>query len=140
MKSVITFFVSSLFFIFSCQKLPPEADFIEKNKITGTVYVDKKLDGRCGEYLFLIVRKIDSTQPIAVKRVKNSSYPYKFTISPSDVMIESNFKLFDGELFLYGRTSKSANPFSEGGYCESDVKVVKSGSNGVDIVLNSYKE
>lgn len=130
--------------IFSCQKLPPEASFIEQNKVYGVVTIDDKLKDKCEGYLFLVARKVDSPQPLAVKRVKNPDYPYEFVLSPADVMIESSFQLFQGELLLYVKTSKSGNPFEESGYCESDTVVVVTGktseSNRVKLVINSYKE
>lgn len=135
-------FVFSL--AFSCQKLPPEADFIEQNKVYGLVIVDDKLKGKCDGYLFVVVRKVDSPQPLAVKRVKNPDYPYKFVLSPADVMVESSFQLFEGELLLYVKTSKSGNPFEESGYCESDIVPVLTGKTSPDrrikILINSYKE
>lgn len=128
----------------SCQKLPPEAGFIEQNKVYGVVDVDDKLKGKCDGYLFVVVRKVDSPQPLAVKRVKNPDYPYEFVMSPADVMIESSFQLFQGELLVYVKTSKSGNPFEESGYCESDVVPVVTGrtsqNNRLKITINSYRE
>lgn len=133
-------FVAFFLTVVSCQKLPPEAKFIENNKISGVVKLDSKLQGKCDGFLFIVIRSVESTQPLAVKRIKNPSYPYSFNLSPADVMIESNLTLFKGDLIIYARTSKSGNPFEESEYCESEVKIVKSGSSNIEIVLNSYKE
>ncbi|MEZ0323027.1 MAG: hypothetical protein ABWJ98_01780 [Hydrogenothermaceae bacterium] len=132
--------VGFLILLSSCQKLPPEAEFIDQNKITGVITVDAKIKDKCSGFLFIIVRNMESPQPLAVKRIKSPDYPYKFTISPADVIMEENFKTFQGNLLIYAKTSKSGNPFDEGGYCESEVQAVKSGSRNIKIVLNSYKE
>lgn len=124
----------------SCQKLPEEAAFIDKNKVSGVIGIDPNLKGKCDGYLFIVARKADSPQPLAVKRIKSPEYPYKFVLSPADVMIEPNYKLFDGEILIYAKTSKTGNPFEEGGYCETDIKPVKTGSSDVSLILNSYKE
>ncbi|MCX7759714.1 MAG: hypothetical protein N2Z81_00850 [Hydrogenothermaceae bacterium] len=140
LKGFFIVIVSFLILLSSCQKLPPEAQFIEQNKITGVIAVDSKIKDKCSGFLFIIVRNIESPQPLAVKRIKNPDYPYEFTISPADVIIEDNLKLFQGDLLMYARTSKSGNPFEEGGYCESEVKTVKAGSRNIKIILDNYKE
>lgn len=132
-----------IFFIIlasSCQKLPKEAQFIENNKISGVIDVDSKLKDKCGNYLFIMVRKAESPQPIAVKRLKNLNYPYRFEISPADVMIETNFELFQGNLLIYAKTSKSGNPFEEGSYCESEILSLKAGSKDVKITLRYVED
>ncbi|MEJ5173301.1 MAG: hypothetical protein WHT47_06255 [Hydrogenothermaceae bacterium] len=141
LKGFFIIIVSFITLLSSCQKLPPEAQFIEQNKITGVIAVDGKIKDKCSGFLFIIVRNMESPQPFAVKRIKNPDYPYKFTISPADVIIiEDNFKLFQGDLLIYAKTSKSGNPFEEGGYCESEVKTVKAGSRNIKIILDNYKE
>lgn len=137
-RLLLTFFMFS--FILSCQNLPPEAYFIEQNKIVGAVDVDKGLKGKCDGFLFIIVRKLDSPQPLAVKRIKSPEYPYQFVLSPADVMIDTGFQLFQGELLLHAKTSKSGNPFEEGDYCESDIIPVKTGASGIKIIINTYRD
>lgn len=139
MLKFVVFFVVVLLGI-SCQQLPPEAKFIEENKISGVIKIDSKIENKCKGFLFIIVRNMDSNQPLAVKRIKNPSYPYSFTVSPADVMIESNLSFFKGDLILYVKTSKSGNPFEEGGYCDSEAKTLKSGTSKVEIILNNYIE
>lgn len=127
-------------FLQSCQKLPKEAQLIQQNKVSGTIDVDSKLKGKCDGFLFIIVRKPESPQPLAVKRIKNPEYPYNFVISPADVMIENYLELFSGDLLIYAKTSKSGNPFEESGYCESEILNIKAGSKDIKILLDSYQE
>jgi hypothetical protein len=127
-------------FIFSCQPLPPEAKFIDQNKITGQIIVDEKLKGKCKGDLFIIVRKGISPQPLAVKKVKNPSYPYNFKISPADVILEDMFKEFKDEVILYVRTSQTGNPMESSNSCESEPIIVKTGSKNVLIKINKYVE
>ncbi len=135
----LLFFVG-VFLLFSCQSLPPEADFIDKNKITGKIVLDEKLVGKCSGDLFIIVRKGISPQPLAVKKIKNPKYPYQFKITPADVIVEDMFKEFKDEVILYVKTSLSGNPMESSQSCESEPMIVKTGTQNVVIKITKYLE
>ncbi len=128
------------FFIAACQKLPPEAEFINQNKIEGKIVVDDKIKEKCKGTLFLIVRKGLSPQPLAVKKIKFSKDNVDFKITPADVLIEDLFKEFSDEVIIYAKVSKSGNPTENKESCESEPLVVKTGSKNVIIKINKYVE
>jgi len=135
----LTVILTGLFLV-SCQKLPPEAYFIDQNKIEGKVMVDDSLKDKCKGTLFLIVRKGVSPQPLAVKKIKFNDKEYEFKLTPADVIIEDLYKEFTGELIVYAKVSKSGNPMESSNSCESEPIVVKSGSKNVVIKINRYLE
>ena len=137
-KLLILAFTSA--FLFSCQKLPPEADFIKQNEIKGKVVVDEKLKDKCKGTLFLIVRKGISPQPLAVKKVKLDGMETDFKLTPADVLIEDLYKQFQKDLIVYAKVSKSGNPMENTNSCESDPIIVMSGSKDVVIKIDKYLE
>lgn len=140
MYKYIYTFILSIFLINSCQKLPPEAEFIEKNKIEGKIVVDEKIKEKCKGTLFLIVRKGISPQPLAVKKIELSKDNKNFKITPADVLIEDLYKEFSGEIIIYAKVSKSGNPIESKESCESEPVVVKTGSKNIIIKINRYIE
>ena len=133
-------FIFLAFSLFSCQSLPPEAQFIDQNKITGKIIIDEKLKDKCKGDMFIIVRKGISPQPLAVKKVKNPSFPYNFKLTPADVLVEEMFKEFKDEVILYVKTSQSGNPMESSRSCESEPIVVKTGTQNVVIKITKYTE
>lgn len=129
-----------MFLINSCQKLPPEAEFIKKNKIEGKIVVNDKIKEKCKGTLFLIVRKGISPQPLAVKKMELLKDNKNFKITPADVLIENLFKEFSGEVIIYAKVSKSGNPAESKESCESDPIVVKTGSKNITIKIDKYIE
>lgn len=134
----LLFFISVL--LFSCQPLPPEAKFIDQNKIIGKIVLDEKLKDKCSGDLFIIVRKGISPQPLAVKKIKNPQFPYEFKITPADVLIEDMFKEFKDEVILYVKTSQSGNPMESSKSCESEPIMVETGKKNVIIKITRYME
>lgn len=138
MRYLAVMFLS--FLLFSCQSLPPEAHFIDQNKITGKILIDENLKDKCKGDMFIIVRKGISPQPLAVKKVKNPDFPYNFKITPADVLFEDMFKEFKDEVILYAKISQSGNPMESSRSCESEPIVVKTGTQNVVIKITKYTE
>jgi hypothetical protein len=129
-----------VFIFISCQELPPEAYFIDKYKITGTVDIDPKIKDKCSGTLFIIVRKGASIQPLAVKKKVNYSFPLNFSISPADVLIPQRANEFIDELIIMARISKSGSPMPQKGDCESSVLTVNAGDRNIKLFINSVRE
>jgi len=131
---------STIVFTFSCQELPPEAYLIEKYKIEGDVYIDKKIENQCKGTLFIVVRKGASPMPLAAKKIRNPSLPYHFSVSPADVIMPQRANEFDGELILYAKISKTASPMPQKGDCESNAMVIKAGDKNIKILINNIRK
>lgn len=138
-KRLLGIFVLGIF-IFSCQELPPEAYLIDKYKIEGEVDIDPKIQNQCKGVLFIIIRKGASPQPLAVKKVINPDFPYKFSISPADVLMPQRMNEFEGELILMARISKSGSPMPQKGDCESPAMVIRAGDKGIRLLINQVRK
>jgi hypothetical protein len=134
-RFVIFAMFSALFL--SCQELPPEAYFIDKYKIQGEVYLDNSIKDQCKGALFIIVRKGTSPQPLAVKKSLNPHFPYKFTITPADVLMPDRAGEFEGEIILMARISKTGNPLPQKGDCESDVLMANAGDKNIKLLIKN---
>jgi len=129
-----------IFALFSCQELPPEAYFIDKYKITGTIDIDPKIKDKCDGTLFIIVRKGASIQPLAVKKKTKYDFPLKFSISPADVLMPQRANEFVDELILMARISKTGSPMPQKGDCESPVITVNAGDRNIKLLINSIRQ
>ncbi|HIE58693.1 MAG TPA: hypothetical protein EYH43_00345 [Persephonella sp.] len=139
MKKLLIFLPFAFAFI-SCQELPPEAYFIDKYKITGTIDIDPKIKDKCSGALFIIVRKGASIQPLAVKKKTKYDFPVQFSISPADVLMPQRANEFIDELILMARISKSGSPMPQKGDCESPVITVNAGDRNIKLLINKVKE
>lgn len=139
MKKILML-IPFIFAIISCQELPPEAYFIDKYKITGTIDIDPKIKDKCNGTLFIIVRKGASIQPLAVKKKTKYDFPLNFSISPADVLIPQRANEFVDELILMARISKSGSPMPQKGDCESPVITVNAGDRNIKLLINSIRE
>ena len=137
MRLKFLFLVMFVAFITACQELPPEAYLIDKYKIQGKIYIDDKIKNQCKGTLFIIVRKGASPQPLSVKRVSNPDFPYKFTITPADVLMPERANEFEGQLIIMARISKSGNPMPQKGDCESDALVVNAGDKDIKLLIKN---
>jgi len=129
-------FMALFVLVIGCQSLPPEAYFIDKNQIEGEINIDSSIKDKCSGTLFIIVRKGITPQPLAVKKVTNPKFPYKFSVSPAEVLSEERFKEFEGELILSARISKSGAVVPSEGDCESEAILVKSGDRNIKLTIN----
>ncbi len=139
MKKILLL-IPFIFAVISCQELPPEAYFIDKYKITGTIDIDPKIKDKCNGTLFIIVRKGASIQPLAVKKKTKYDFPLNFSISPADVLIPQRANEFVDELILMARISKSGSPMPQKGDCESPVITVNAGDRNIKLLINSIRE
>jgi len=98
------------------------------NSLQGTVtYKDKKAQG----VLFIFAKKFDGSMPmpLAVKRVENPTFPYKFELSEKDKMIQS--LPFKGPFKVFARLSKSGNVMDKSGPQAQTVKSLDLGAKNI---------
>ena len=113
---LLTLFVSILVII-SCQELPEKYRGEEGKKLLqkyrnqfvyGTVVVDKSLLDKIPKeryFLIIAVKKKDNPMPVAVLRVTNPKFPFKFKITGKNKLSQDRF--IEGELILTARISRS---------------------------------
>ena len=135
--------------ISSCQELPkkyqtPEGrKILEKYKkqyVKGVVILDEKLKGKLpkGErFLIIAVMKEGRARPVAVLRVKNPEFPYRFKITGKNKIISE--ELIEGRLTITARISeKPTAGFKEGdlyGFAQA-----QAGDENVKILINQVFE
>ncbi len=112
-------------FLFSCQELPKEFQGEEGKKklerlrnqfVKGEVVVSENLKAKLPDkpfFLIIAVKKPDNPQPLAVLRVKNPEFPYRFTVSGKHKI---DFRrIIEGELIITARVSKNSGANVSGG-------------------------
>ncbi|AAC07250.1 c-type cytochrome biogenesis protein CcmI/CycH [Aquifex aeolicus] len=135
--------------IYSCQELPkkyqtPEGKKIlekyKKQYVKGVVILDDKLKEKIpkGErYLIIAVMKEGSSRPVAVLRVKNPDFPYRFKITGKHKIVPEDF--IEGKLMLTARISKEPTAgFKRGdlyGFAQA-----QAGDEDVKILINQVFE
>jgi len=140
-------FLSLLFF--SCQEIPkkyrtPEGKKIlekyKKQYVKGVVIIDEKLKDKLpkgDKYLIIAVMKEGSPRPVAVLRVKNPEFPYRFKITGKNKIIPEDF--IEGRLNITARISKEPTAgFKEGdlyGFAQA-----QAGDENVRILINQVFE
>lgn len=140
-------FLLLLLTIVACQDIPqkyktPEGQkILEKYKkqfVKGVVELDPKLKGELpkgDKFLIISVRKVQSQspRPVAVLRVKNPEFPYRFVIRGKHKINPEEF--IEGELLIMARLSKDPTA----GFKEGDLYGVanaRAGDENVRIVIN----
>ncbi len=103
--------------ILSCQELPEKyrgeegKKLLEKYRnqfVYGTVVVDDPLLDKIPKerhFLIIAVKKKDNPMPVAVLRVTNPKFPFKFKITGKNKISPDRF--IEGELILTARISRS---------------------------------
>ncbi|WP_461828680.1 c-type cytochrome biogenesis protein CcmI/CycH [Aquifex sp.] len=136
-----------LFTLLACQDIPqkyktPEGQkILEKYKkqfVKGVVELDPKLKEQVPEgnkFLIISVRKVQSQspRPVAVLRVENPEFPYRFVIRGKHKINPEEF--IEGELLIMARLSKDPTA----GFKDGDLYGVanaKAGDEDVRIVIN----
>ncbi|GAB6066085.1 hypothetical protein JCM9492_11770 [Aquifex pyrophilus] len=142
-------FLFLVLFLSSCQDIPskyktPEGKKIlekyKKQYVKGVVLIDQKLRNKIPEgdkFLIISVRKPDQARPIAVLRVKNPEFPYRFKITGKHKINPEEF--IEGDLILMARLSKEATA----GFKKGDlygVAQAKAGEENVKIVIKDIFE
>jgi len=138
-------FILSIF-LFSCQELPKEYRGEEGKKklekyrnqfVEGVVVVDEKLKDKLpqGDYFLIIaVRNLKEPMPIAVLRVKNPKFPYRFKITGKHKLRTD--RMIEGDLILNARISKSPMAEAQKGDLVGSAQA-KAGQRGVKIVIST---
>ncbi len=129
----------------SCQELPKEfqgeegkkkLELLKKQFVKGEVHISESLKSKLPDkpfFLIIAVKKPDNPQPIAVLRVKNPEFPYRFTVSGKH-KIDSR-RIMEGELIVTARISRSAGASVSGGDLMGSTQA-KAGSRDVKIEIS----
>ncbi|HIP43326.1 MAG TPA: hypothetical protein EYG91_05465 [Aquifex aeolicus] len=135
--------------IISCQDIPekyktPEGQKIlekyKKQYIKGLVLLDEKIQEKVPEgekFLIISVRKPEQARPVAVLRVKNPIFPFKFKITGKHKINPEEF--IEGELIVTARLSKEPTA----GFKNGDlfgITQTKAGEENVKILINQVFE
>ena len=132
--------------LLACQDLPKEyrgeegqkkLEKYRKQFVEGVVLLDEKLKDKLpkGNYFLIIaVKNPEDPQPIAVLRVKNPKFPYRFRITGKHKIRQD--KLIEGDLILSARVSKSPMAEVQRGDIVGSASA-KAGERGVKIVLST---
>ncbi len=134
------------FLIVSCQDLPKEYRGEEGKKkleryrnqfVEGVVLLEEKLRDKLpkGDYFLIIaVKSPEDPQPIAVLRVRNPEFPYRFKITGRHKIRQD--KLIEGELIVSARVSRSPMAEVQKGDLVGSASA-KAGDRGVKILLST---
>ena len=141
------FFILLLgFLLLACQELPKEyrgeegrkkLEKYRKQFVEGVVLLDEKLKDRIPEkdyFLIIAVRSPEDPQPVAVLRVKNPKFPYRFRITGRHKIRQD--KLIEGDLILSARVSRSPMAEVQKGDIVGSASA-KAGEKGVKILLST---
>ncbi len=114
-----------LIFLVGCQELPKKyrgeegRKLLEKYKyqfVEGVVELDEGLIAKLPQkpfFLIISVRDKENPMPIAVLRVRDPEFPYKFKITGKHKL--RNDRMIEGELIITARVSKSPKAEREKG-------------------------
>lgn len=128
-----------LFLTFACQPLPKDVP-LEKYRnqfIEGEVYVDKNLASKLpkGErFLIISVRDAESPAPLAVLKVKNPEFPYRFKITGKHKLRHD--RIMEGQVFITARISQSDSAELKKGDLLGTA-TAQVGTRGVRILINT---
>ncbi len=134
------------FLIVSCQDLPKEYRGEEGKKkleryrnqfVEGVVLLDEKLRDKLPKgdfFLIIAVKSPEDPQPIAVLRVRNPEFPYRFKITGKHKIRQD--KLIEGELIVSARVSRSPMAEVQKGDLVGSASA-KAGDRGVKILLST---
>ena len=132
--------------ILSCQELPKEYRGEEGRKkleryryqfVKGVVDVAEDLKAKVPKedhFLIISVRSLDDPMPVAVLRVKNPEFPFKFKITGRNKIRED--RMIEGDMILTARISRSPGAESQPGDLVGVVQV-RAGQKGVKVLIDS---
>jgi len=130
--------------VFSCQELPKKyrgeegKKLLEKYRyqfVEGVVEIDPSLKDQIPEekhFLIIAVKDKENPMPIAVLRVSDPEFPYKFKITGKDKLREDRF--IEGELILTARVSRSQGAEAQKGDLVGSAEA-RAGQRGVLIKI-----
>ena len=132
--------------IFSCQDLPKEyrgeegrkkLERYKKQFVSGVVEIKEDLKDKVPEgdkFLIIAVKNLTEPQPIAVLRVRNPKFPYKFKITGKNKIRKDRF--IEGDLIINARISSSPTAETKKGDLVGSA-TAKAGDRGVKIVIDT---
>lgn len=131
-----------LAFFLSCQPVPKEVPLekYRRQHIEGQVFIEEGLKARAPKgqsFLLISVRNPEESAPLAVLKVKNPEFPYRFKITGKHKL--DHQRLMEGEVLLTARLSSSDAPQAQKGDLIG-FTTAKVGSKGIRIVLNQEVE
>jgi cytochrome c-type biogenesis protein CcmH len=111
----------------------------EASSVTGTLRLAPKLMGRQvpSDVLYIIARNHETNAVAAVRREEKVRFPYAFTISASDAMVEGT--PFTGPFDLTARLSRTGDAVAGTGDIEGVAHGVAAGARGVSIILDTVR-
>jgi len=108
--------------------------------IQGTIRVSEGLKNKIKDnsVLFLFARSTEVKRgpPLAVKRIPEIKFPFKFSLGPQDIMFPGSN--FEGPMVLTGRIDADGDALTGVGDIEGFVSV-KPGDKNVELILNHLK-
>lgn len=118
---------------------PPGAAADDTASIAGTITVAPNLQSRSsGGVLFVIARSAADHRILAVQRVDNVTFPFKFRISGQDAMIAGT--AFAGPLDITARLSKSGDAAAAKGDIEGTARGLRVGAADAKVTLDTVHE
>ena len=109
--------------------------------VSGTIKIDSSLADKVpeGASLFIIARSegVQRGIPLAVKKIKEVTFPYSFTLGQSDVMLPG--ALFEGPVTIFARLDKDGDAAPAPGDIDG-VIAANPGEHQVEIILNHLIE
>ena len=109
--------------------------------VSGTIRIDSSLSDKVpeGASLFIIARSegVQRGIPLAVKKIKEVTFPYSFTLGQSDVMLPG--ALFEGPITIFARLDKDGDAAPAPGDIDG-VIAANPGEQQVEIILNHLIE
>ncbi len=133
-------------FTFSCQELPKEYRGEEGKKklerykyqfVKGIILVDEKLRDKIPDedfFLIISLRDLENPAPIAVVRVRNPDFPFRFKVTGKDKINPERF--IEGELILRARISRSPMADIQKGDLIGTTNV-KAGDKNVKLIIDT---
>jgi cytochrome c-type biogenesis protein CcmH len=108
--------------------------------VSGSVVVAPGLAARVrpGDVLYLIARSAKTNGVVAVRREDELRFPFAFSISGADVMMEGT--PFAGPFDLTARLSKTGDAIAGPGDVEGTTRGVALGATGVTITLDTLRQ
>jgi len=145
MRVSLLFVIASLL-MFSCQELPKDYRGEEGKKkleryrnqiLKGVVEIDKGLKGKLpkGDYFLIVsVKNLTEPAPIAVLRVKNPNFPFRFKITGKNKIRQDRF--IEGDLILNARISPSPMAEAQKGDLVGGA-TAKAGDRNIKIIIDT---
>lgn len=141
MKALILILV---FLLGACQDLPKEyrgeegkkkLEKYRKQFVEGVVEVKEELKTKIPKedfFLIIAVRRVNDSGPVAVLRVKNPEFPYKFRITGKHKIRQD--RMIEGDLIITARISRSPMAEAQKGDLVGSSQA-KAGEKGVKIII-----